>query len=390
VPDFRQRAPLERCITEEKFWVLGEDGLVRLPGLRNYRRVGYPHPPFTIFRSRFDVWFAREATDAGAELFTSTLVEDLLWEGGRVAGVSTRRGDLRARVVVGADGVNSGVVEKTGLRGQASPSEVWLITREVLDLSAECIEDRFLLQPGEGVTIDFYGDALDLIGREGTYVGFLYTNQDSLSLGVALPLSLFERWQVPGYDLMAALQLHPYIARLIEGATLREYEAHLIPIGGLRDLESVYGDGVLLAGDAGRFNSWDGVGSWPAMASGRAAALAVKQACEKGDSSRATLAVYRDLLEEEGVADVPLESYGVHSYFEQHPEIMAGYPRQAVHLARRVLGEWGTGQEEHEYSPWGEVYHSMVKSLTPWYLRWLLGLVAWVDTVRWRRRQSRG
>jgi len=87
--------------------------VLRLPALRRSRELSTP-PYFTVFRSRFDAWFAQEAVDAGAELFTATLVEDLLWEDGRVAGVRTARGDLRARVVIGADGVNSTVAEKSG------------------------------------------------------------------------------------------------------------------------------------------------------------------------------------------------------------------------------------------------------------------------------------
>ncbi|GAG33933.1 unnamed protein product, partial [marine sediment metagenome] len=109
VPDFRQRAPLQRCITEEIICILGQDGALRLPALRNYRRLSYDHQAFTVFRSEFDAWFAQQAVEAGAELIPATLVEDLIWKNGCVAGVHTRRGDLRARVVIGADGVNSTV-----------------------------------------------------------------------------------------------------------------------------------------------------------------------------------------------------------------------------------------------------------------------------------------
>jgi len=157
VPDFRQRAPLQRCITEGSICILGEDEVLRLPALRSYRHRSYPQPAFTVFRSEFDAWFAQEAVDAGAELFAATLVEDLMWENGRVVGVHTRRGDLRARVVIGADGVNSTVAEKSGLRFAPQPAEVSLIARQVLDLPAEQIEERFALQPGEEVILQFGG-----------------------------------------------------------------------------------------------------------------------------------------------------------------------------------------------------------------------------------------
>jgi len=85
VPDFRERAPLQRRIIGYESYILGEeDEVLRLPALRRSRELSTP-PYFTVFRSRFDAWFAQEAVDAGAELFTATLVEDLLRENGRVA-----------------------------------------------------------------------------------------------------------------------------------------------------------------------------------------------------------------------------------------------------------------------------------------------------------------
>ncbi|MCP4592073.1 MAG: FAD-dependent oxidoreductase, partial [bacterium] len=187
-----------------------------------------------------DAWFAQEAVDAGAELFTATLVEDLLWEEGRVAGIRTRRGDLRARVVIGADGVNSTVAEKSGLGDQPSSEDVSLIVREILDLPAEQIEERFVLRPGEGTLLLFGGPISGPAGNKSLYYTEMYTNQDSLSLTVEIPLNELQTCGVPVYEVLAARERHPYIARLIQGAKLREYQAHLIPWGGVPDLGCLY------------------------------------------------------------------------------------------------------------------------------------------------------
>lgn len=387
IPDYRERAPLQRCITGGyELYILGEDQVLRL-GLRNYHPDRYPHPPYTVFRAQFDAWFAQEAVDAGAELFTETLVEDLLWEGGRVAGVRTRRGDLRARVVLGADGVNSTVAERSGLVTAPSPAEVSLIVREVLDLPAEQIEERFALRPGEGLLMLFLGVVSGVTGNSGVYYTELYTNQDSLSLTVEVPLDLLQACGVPTYEVLTAREHHPYIARLTEGATLREYQAHLIPYGGVADLGCLVGDGLLLAGDAGRFTTSDGVGSWPAMASGVAAACAVRHACELGDFSRATLAVYRDLLDKEGLVATQQEARQHWESGQHHLDILAQDPDRLFHLARRYHSDWVPGDEKYACSLWGEAYHSLLKPLVPWYLRWPLDLAAWVDTRRWRRQQ---
>jgi electron transfer flavoprotein-quinone oxidoreductase len=390
VPDFRERAPLQRCITGGYgAHLLGEDKVLCLPRLISYGWSEHPHPQFTVFRSQFDAWFAQEAVDAGAELFTETLVEDLLWEQGRVAGVRTRRGDLRARVVIGADGVNSTVNEKAELRDPLAPEEVSLIIREILDLPSEQIEERFALHPGEGALSAFIGHVTGPNGKRGEYYTELYTNQDSLSLTTEARLDVLRDCRVPPYDVLAARERHPYIARLIQGTTLREYQAHLLTWGGVSDLSSLYGDGVLLAGDAGKFNTSDGVGSWPSMASGLAAARTVKRACEVGVFTSDTLAVYLDFLEEAGLGRVQRTSRLAWEEELSLSDILIEAPDGLFHLARRFLEEYGVQEREYTHSLLGEAYHSVIKPLVPWYARLPLGLAAWVDGVVWKMKQRR-
>jgi electron transfer flavoprotein-quinone oxidoreductase len=390
VPDFRDRAPLERCITGgHGLYMLGEDQVLSLPRLRSFQQGKHEQLLFTVFRSQFDAWFAQEAVDAGAELFTATLVEDLLWENGRVAGVRTRRGDLRARVVIGADGVLSTVAEKSGLGATPPPSDVSLIVREVLDLPAEVIEERFTLEPGAGLLALFCGMVSGPDGKKGVYYTELYTNRDSLSLTAEVPLAVLQASGVPAYDVLAERERHPFIARLVRGATLREYQAHLIPWGGVPDLGCLYGGGVLLAGDAGRFTTGDGVGSWPAMASGAAAARAVRHACEKRDYSRGTLAVYREMLAEEGLVDTQRAARRDWVYQKRNREVLSQYPERLLRVAERYYGEWLMDGDGYPHSLWGQVFHDLIKPLAPWYVRWPLGLAAWVDTLRWRRQQAR-
>jgi electron transfer flavoprotein-quinone oxidoreductase len=389
VPDFPNRAPLQRLVTGGyETYILGDEEVLRLPGQRTCRRDRFPHPPYTVFRSQFDAWFAQEAVTAGAELFTATLVEGLLWENGHVVGVRTRRGDLRARTVIGADGVNSTVAERAGLIPPPVPAQVSLIVREVLDLPAEQIEERFVLRPGEGLLSLFIGIVTGPAGHKGLYYTELYTNNDSLSLTVEVPLDLLQACGVPAYEVLSAREHHPYLARLLQGAVLREYQAHLIPWGGVADLQCLYGDGVLLAGDAGRFVTKDGVGSWTAMASGVAAARTVKHACEQGDFSSTTLAVYRDLLQEEGLVITQRQARQGWERRERYQRSLTKLSDDLFHLAGRYFDEWILGSGQHAYSLQGEAYHCLVKPLAPWYVRWPLGLAAWVDTWRWRRRQG--
>jgi flavin-dependent dehydrogenase len=380
---------LQRCITGGYgTYLLREDEVLLLPRLIDYRWSSHPHPRFTVFRSEFDAWFAQEAVNAGAELFTETLVEDLLWEEGCVAGVRTRRGDLRARVVVGADGVNSIVNEKAGLRDLPAPEEVSLLVRQILDLPAEQIEERFALRPGEGSLSAFVGYVPGPDGKRGEYYTELYTNRDSLSMTTEVRLDVLRDCGATAYDVLAAREGHPYIARLIQDTTLREYQAHLLPWGGVSDLSTLYGDGVLLAGDAGKFNTSEGVGSWPSMASGLAAARTVKHALQVGDASRQTLAVYLDYLEEAGLGRVQRESRFAWDEELGRSDTMPELTDRLFGLARRRLEDYGIEEREYPHSLMGEAYYGLIKPLVPWYLRWPLNLIAWADTLAWRRHQA--
>ena len=72
----------------------------------------------TTYRADFDSWLAGKAVEAGAQLVTSTVATGLLRDAaGRVVGVRTDRpdGDLRAKLVVASDGVNSFLAKEAGL-----------------------------------------------------------------------------------------------------------------------------------------------------------------------------------------------------------------------------------------------------------------------------------
>ena len=124
------------------------------------------------------------------------------------------------------------------------------------------------------------------------------------------------------------------------------------------------------------------------MASGAAAARTVMYACEKGDFSRATLAVYRDLLDEEGLVATQREARRVWQGDAHDFDLIARYSAPLFQIARRYLDRWGLEVEERPYSLWGEAYHNLVKPLAPWYIRWPLGWITWFDTWRWRRQQA--
>ena len=71
-------------------------------------------PGLCLRRLKLDHLLVEAAAAAGAEVHTATSVTDLLWDEGRVAGVETQHGALRASLVVGADGRSSTVARLVG------------------------------------------------------------------------------------------------------------------------------------------------------------------------------------------------------------------------------------------------------------------------------------
>jgi electron transfer flavoprotein-quinone oxidoreductase len=290
IPDFRDEAPLERHIIEQRIWVLDDKSFVGT----HYRSDDYNKPPYnryTIIRAQFDKWFSSKVREAGALLICETTVEELLMDGPRVVGVRCDRigGEVYADVVVLADGVNSTLARKAGLHGEIQAGNVALAVKEILFMPEEVIQQRFNINEEEGVVIEMIGTVTE--GMVGT--GFLYTNKDSLTIGVGCMLSDFKSnpQRTAPYALLEKLKKHPSIAPLIEGGEMKEYAAHLIPEGGFHAVPKVYGDGWMIVGDSGGFvNAAHREGSNLAMTTGRLAGETVIAAKAAGkDMSASTL-----------------------------------------------------------------------------------------------------
>ena len=178
IPDFRDSAPLERHIIEQRMWMTDEKSYLGT----HYRSDEFnsePYNRYTIIRARFDKWFSEQAQSAGALLICEMTVKSLLRnEQGRVIGVEVERedGKIYADAVILADGVNSLLATRAGLRSDIKPDHVALAVKEMIFLPRETIEARFNLSGLGGMAIEMLGSIT--AGMVGT--GFLYTNKDSL------------------------------------------------------------------------------------------------------------------------------------------------------------------------------------------------------------------
>ncbi|MEQ8236746.1 MAG: FAD-dependent oxidoreductase [Syntrophomonadaceae bacterium] len=297
-PGLWDKAPLERHIVREEVALMARERSVTM-SYAGSELTQPPFPSFSILRAKFDRWFAQQAEKKGAMLINKSRVDELIQENGRVIGVRAGGDELGADVVIAADGVLSFTAAMAGLRKDQDPKHFAVGFKEVIELDRGIIEDRFGLEGDEGAARLFMGEVTK--GKFGG--GFLYTNKTSLSLGIVVGISdLMEAAPaIPAPQLLDEFKLRPEIARLIRGGETVEYSAHVIPEGGLKTMGRLYGDGILVAGDAAGFSMNIGVtvrGMEYALASGYYAAQAVIRAREKGDFTSAGLQVYQQILEE--------------------------------------------------------------------------------------------
>jgi electron transfer flavoprotein-quinone oxidoreductase len=293
VPNFREDAPLERHLVEQRFWMMDDRSHVGL----HYRSDDFNEERpnrYTIIRAQFDRWFSRKVQEAGAVVLCETTVTELVRGArGKVIGVRTDRrgGEVHADVVVLAEGVSGLIGTRAGLRDIPKPENVALAVKEMHFLPRETIEARFNLKGDEGAVIEAAGT----ISRGMAGMGFIYTNKESVSLGIGCLVADFQRTGETPYGLLECFKRHPSVAPLIEGSEVKEYSAHLIPEGGYKAIPELYGEGWVVVGDAAQLNNAvHREGSNLAMTSGRLAGEAIFQVKSRRDPmTAANLSLYK-------------------------------------------------------------------------------------------------
>lgn len=297
IPNFADEAPIERKVVKEKISMMSEKSSLDIGYSSKELGKDKDSSSYVVLHSKFDQYLAEKAEEAGVAIITGVLVEKLLLEDGKVVGIDATGEEMYADAVIIADGVNSLLSQQIGIKKELEPNQVAVGAKEVIELSEEIINERFNLESGEGMSWLSCGDPT--MGGFGG--GFIYTNKDSVSIGVVATLSDIGYSNTKLTDLLERFKEHDSVAPFIKGGKTIEYSAHLVPEEGIHMVPQIYGDGFLVVGDAAGFCINLGYtvrGMDFAIESGRLAALAILRAKEKEDFSKESLAVYQDLVKD--------------------------------------------------------------------------------------------
>ncbi|MDR2503153.1 MAG: FAD-dependent oxidoreductase [Deltaproteobacteria bacterium] len=341
IPGFAQEAPVERKIVRERVSMMTEDSCFTADFHTPSRFDDASCASYTVLRAEFDAWLASKAEEAGCDLVSPAHADDLLRENGKIIGIKGGEDELTAEVVLLADGVNSLLGQKAGLKKELSPHHVAVGAKEILELPKGVINDRFGLNDGEGMANLFAGfPSAGMVGG-----GFLYTNKESLCLGLVITVADMSKSAVRLPDLLEKFREHPAVKPLVAGAKLVEYSAHLVPEGGLAMLPALSADNLLLLGDAAGLCMNLGYtvrGMDLAVASGHLAAQTVIEAKEKGDFSNNVLAGYKSRLEQSFVLKDMRTHKNAPHFIEHTPRMFSEYPALAADVFTQLFKVDGT------------------------------------------------
>ncbi len=335
LPGFEKDAPLDAEVTKEAVFFLTEKSKFKFPITPPPLR---DHGNYVISINRFVKWLGAKVEAAGITLFTGFAGSELLYDGGRVAGVRTDdKGvdkhnqpkdnfepgqDLKSKVVILAEGTRGSLtkelVARFHLDRDCNPQTYGVGVKELWELPAGRIAPgEVIYTMGWPLTTAEYGGA------------WIYGSRDNVvSLGFVIGLDYAD----PRLDPQRVLQefkRHPFVAKMLEGGNMIRYGAKSLPYGGWFAIPPVAGDGWMLLGDsAGFLNSQRLKGIHLAIKSGMLAAETAFEALTKNDFSAATLAGFQTRVEKSWIRDELWKVRNFHQGFEHG--LVAGMFHTAV------------------------------------------------------------
>lgn len=328
-PDFVNVAPVERRITRNCVSLINESSFVNI----DYwdKRLSEPANAVTVLRAKLDAWLLEQCEEAGVTVMPGVKVDSLIVEGQQIVGVTAGEDELRAHVVVAADGVNSFIAQQAGIRAKEPKKHLAVGVKSVIGLPRKVLEDRFNVRGNEGVAYAMVGNCTQGVAGGG----FLYTNEESISLGVVMRLDDLERSGLASSDVHDHMLNHPAIAPLLEDGTLLEYGCHLtIEDGPAMVAHDLTRPGLMIIGDAAGFTLNTGLtirGMDLAAGSALAAAEAIEKAFQTMDFGQQSMDQYRALLDSSFVGK-DMATYAKAPAFLERPRMYKDYGKLAAEV----------------------------------------------------------
>ncbi|HUF43716.1 MAG TPA: electron transfer flavoprotein-ubiquinone oxidoreductase [Aestuariivirgaceae bacterium] len=293
IPDWKEKgAPLNTPIVEDRFYILGSGGALRLPNFMMPRLMSN-HGNYAVSLGNVCRWLAGQAEALGVEVYPGFACSDLVWRDdgslkGVIAGVfgvakdGIRKPEYQPGVEVNgnyvliAEGAHGSLakvlINKFGLREGREPPKYGLGMKELWQVKPQAHV------PGQ-VTHTMGWP----LGSRAGGGSFMYHMDDNLvSIGFVVHLN-YDNPHLNPYLEFQRFKHHPMIAPVLEGGRRIAYGARAITEGGLQSVPKLTFPGGVLIGCAAGFLDVPRIkGSHTAMKSGMLAAEAAYDALQDG------------------------------------------------------------------------------------------------------------
>ncbi len=289
IPDWKAKgAPLNTPVRDDKFYMLGEAGALRIPN--------FPMPPLMHNHGNYIVsmgnvcrWMAEQAEELGVEIFPGMACSELVYgDKGEVKGVvagvfgleadgsygeNTEPGmELHGKYVFLSEGVRGSlskqVIDKYDLAAGKEPQKFGLGMKEIWEIDPA--------KHKEGSVTHTAGWPLGSNAGGGSFIYHLENNQ--VYVGFVVHLG-YKNPHIFPYMEFQRFKHHPMVAELLKGGKRVAYGARAITEGGYQSMPKMVAPGVALLGcSVGMVNVPRIKGNHNAMLSGKAAAEAAMRA----------------------------------------------------------------------------------------------------------------
>ena len=295
IPDWKAKgAPITVPVTDDKFYLLGEGGQVRIPNFPMPKLMSN-HGNYIVSMGNVCRWMAEQAEELGVEVFPGMACSELVYGAdggikGVVAGEFGRNPDgtegpnyepgmeLHGKYVFLGEGVRGSlakeVMQKFDLSSGHEPQKFGLGMKEIWEIDPE--------KHKPGSVTHTMGWPLGKNAGGGSFIYHLDNNQ--VYVGFVVHLNYKNPYLYP-YMEFQRFKHHPMVAELLKGGKRVAYGARAISEGGYQSMPKMVAPGVALLGcSVGMVNVPRIKGNHNAMLSGMAAAEAAHAAISAGRS----------------------------------------------------------------------------------------------------------
>ncbi|MCL2141434.1 MAG: NAD(P)/FAD-dependent oxidoreductase [Methanimicrococcus sp.] len=235
---------------------------------------------YILERKIFDRALVERAAKAGAEVHTKTSATGLIINDGKVAGVKISHlgveKEVAAKIVIGADGVESKVGRWAGINTTLKPADI--------ETGVQYLMTNIEIDPDN---VEFF------MGNQhapGGYVWIFPKGKDRANVGIGLLGSKISEGGRP-ID-----YLNNFVQTKFPNGKIIEMAYGGVPVSG--GIEKIYGNGIMLVGDAGQLTDpITGGGIKHALFSGEFAGTIAAEAVQADDFSEQMLKKYQTLWE---------------------------------------------------------------------------------------------